>query len=151
MSHQVALYDTDFFLWTQHQASVLRAVTAEGLDGANLAEEIESLGRQERQGLASHLAALLLGLLQWQSPGAGEKQLSGQSWRSMIVDHRMSIRHRVGRSPSLAALLPQMLPEAYAPTRVEASEETGVPLATFPVRCPWGVEQVIDDDFWPGG
>jgi hypothetical protein len=151
MSHHAALYDTDFFLWTQRQASVLRAVTAEGLDGANLAEEIESLGRQERQGLASHLAALLRGLLQWQYPGAGEKQLSGQSWRAMIVDHRESIRHRGGRSPSLVSLLPQMLPEAYAQARVDAGEETGVTLETFPDHCPWSVEQVIDDNFWPEG
>ena len=40
------LYDRDFFLWTQEQATALRAVKDSNLplDWDNLAEEIESLG-----------------------------------------------------------------------------------------------------------
>jgi uncharacterized protein YbaP (TraB family) len=31
------------------------------------------------------------------------------------------------------------------------AEETGLPLATFPETCPWGLAQVLDEDFWPEG
>jgi hypothetical protein len=38
-------YDTDFYQWTQAQATALRAKDVAALDLDNLAEEIESLGR----------------------------------------------------------------------------------------------------------
>ena len=43
-------YEDDFFAWTQHQAMVLRtmAVADNRFDRENVAEEIESLGRSER-------------------------------------------------------------------------------------------------------
>jgi hypothetical protein len=32
---------------------------------------------------------------------------------------------------------------------LEASRQTGLPLATFPPACPWAVAQLLDVDFWP--
>jgi hypothetical protein len=26
---------------------------------------------------------------------------------------------------------------------------TSLPMATFPEACPWSIEQVLDEDFWP--
>ena len=44
-------YDTDFYQWTQAQVEALRAKDWPALDVANLAEEIESLGRSDRRGI----------------------------------------------------------------------------------------------------
>ena len=43
-------YEDDFYAWTQHQAIVLRtmAVADNRFDRENVAEEIEALGRSER-------------------------------------------------------------------------------------------------------
>ena len=43
-------YDDDFFAWTQHQATVLREmpVTDNRFDREHVAEEIEDLGKSER-------------------------------------------------------------------------------------------------------
>jgi hypothetical protein len=60
------LYDSDFYGWTQQQAKLLRQKKWESLDLANLVEEIESLGRGERQELENRLAVLLGHLLKWQ-------------------------------------------------------------------------------------
>jgi hypothetical protein len=49
-----SLYDEDFYAWTQAQAALLRAQKASDLDYANLAEEIESLGRSERKEVRSY-------------------------------------------------------------------------------------------------
>ena len=38
-------YDTDFYLWTQQQAELLRQGQLQAVDVANLAEEIESMVR----------------------------------------------------------------------------------------------------------
>ncbi|MGB3203351.1 MAG: DUF29 domain-containing protein [Nodosilinea sp.] len=49
------LYDQDFYGWTQRQVDLLRTGRWEDLDIENLVEEIESLGRQERQELRNRL------------------------------------------------------------------------------------------------
>jgi 8-oxo-dGTP pyrophosphatase MutT (NUDIX family) len=41
--------------------------------------------------------------------------------------------------------------EAYEDARREASEETALPVQTFPEECQWTYDQVMDSDFWPNG
>jgi hypothetical protein len=53
--HTSHLYETDFYGWTQEQVTLLKAQQWERLDTANLIEEIESLGRKERQELRNRL------------------------------------------------------------------------------------------------
>lgn len=53
------LYSQDFYAWTQRQVELLRSGPLRELDIDNLIEEIESLGRQERQELLNRLGALL--------------------------------------------------------------------------------------------
>jgi hypothetical protein len=40
-------YDTDFYMWTQQQAALLRAGKLHELDLSNVAEELESLGKSD--------------------------------------------------------------------------------------------------------
>lgn len=60
------LYETDFYAWTQEQVSLLKAQHWERLDTLNLIEEIEALGRKERQELRNRLGVLLGHLLKSQ-------------------------------------------------------------------------------------
>ena len=43
-----SLYETDFYAWTQEQAKLLRKCQWSQLDLPNLIEEIESLGKQDK-------------------------------------------------------------------------------------------------------
>lgn len=58
-------YQTDFYSWTQQQASLLKARQLSELDFYNLIEEIETMGRSEKHALESRLAVLLPHLLKW--------------------------------------------------------------------------------------
>jgi hypothetical protein len=42
-----------------------------------------------------------------------------------------------------------MIAQDYQRIRQRTSDETGLPLATFPESCRWTVEQVLDVMFWP--
>lgn len=53
------LYETDFYAWTQEQASLLRQHQWSELDLLNLIEEIESLGKQQRQERRNRLSVLI--------------------------------------------------------------------------------------------
>jgi hypothetical protein len=139
------LYDTDFYQWTQQQAAALTAGKIETLDWANLAEEIESLGKNDRRGLASHLQGIVMHLLKWQYQPSGRE--TGHSWLTSIGNHRDEIVGILDDSPSLRRQVPELIARYYARARSKASRETGLPEATFPAKCPWTAEQILDDDF----
>jgi Domain of unknown function DUF29 len=142
-----AAYDTDFYAWTQAQAAHLRAKEWPALDVDNLAEEIESLGASDRRALRSHLLRLTQHLLKWHY----QPQRRGESWRQSIDNARLEIELIVADSRTLRDFLPEALTWAYPRSRKEATKDTGLPPATFPKTCPWALEQVLDEDFWPEG
>src|ERR1700731_4020462 len=83
------LYDRDFFLWTQEQAAALRAVKNSNLplDWANLAEEIESLGKSERRQLRAQIGRNLRHLLRLEVSPALDPRAAGAR-RLPIADRR---------------------------------------------------------------
>ena len=58
-------YDRDFYSWLMEQARLLREGRWDAVDRENVAEEIESLGREQFNKLASALRVLLLHILKW--------------------------------------------------------------------------------------
>jgi hypothetical protein len=50
-------------------------------------------------------------------------------------------------SPSLRRELEERVSYAYPRARLQASRETGLPLANFPSICPYTVAQLLDDAF----
>ena len=38
---------------------------------------------------------------------------------------------------------------AYRRARLDAADETGIDLETFPGVCPWTIEQILKEDFLP--
>ena len=148
MSRNTALYDQDFYAWTQEQAALLREGAVHELDLTNLAEEIESLGKSDRRALGSHLRNLVLHLLKWQYQPSG--RLTGHSWQSSIRNARAEIAVLLEDSHSLQQECAELLVRWYPLARLDAADETRLPLDTFPATCPWTPEQVLDPDFWPG-
>ena len=147
MSIHTELYDQDFYAWTQQQAALLRDQKTQALDFANLAEEIESLGRSDKRELGNRLRILVLHLLKWRYQPDGHA--GSHSWEDTIWDQRTQLLLLLEESTSLQRELPARLARHYPLARRDAARETRLPLATFPVTCPWTVEQVLDDDFWP--
>lgn len=52
-SRLLELYESDYYLWLQETSRLLKARNFENIDIENLIEEIESLGRSERNKLIS--------------------------------------------------------------------------------------------------
>jgi hypothetical protein len=147
MNSNAELYAQDFFVWSQTTAALIRAGKWEDLDREALAEEVESLGKSQHRELASRLDVLVMHLLKWRYQP--EKRQEGQSWRSTIRTQRRELRRLLQQNPSLAPLVSLVMADGYADARLEASDETSLPLATFPEACPWTPEQVLDANCWP--
>jgi hypothetical protein len=140
-----ALYDADFYAWTQEQAKLLRAQQWNLVDVANLIEEIESLGRQERRELVNRLAVLLGHLLKWQY----QPELQGSSWQATIREQRRKIKRLIEQNPSLSSYLEEALQEGFEDGLDLAVRETNLPYETFPEDCPYPLEQALNDKFLP--
>jgi Domain of unknown function DUF29 len=58
-------YEDDFYAWTQHQAQVLRTmpVSDNRFDREHVAEEIEDLGKSERDAVRSQIRRVIEHLL----------------------------------------------------------------------------------------
>ena len=145
MSNAQQLYDRDFYGWANEQASLLRAGRLSEADIGHVAEEIESIGKSERNQLLNHLAVLLAYLLKWQFQPA----LQGNSWRLTVREQRRRIVRIMSHNPGLQPELGAVLQDAYGDALLIAGRETGSLESAFPPVCAWPFEQVIDPDFWP--
>ena len=63
-----SLYERDFYLWLEQQASRLREGRLDELDLANLLEEIEDMGRSEKRAIEGYLVVVLTHLLKYPFP-----------------------------------------------------------------------------------
>ena len=138
-------HETDFYSWTQQQASLLRQGRLSELDIVNLIEEIEDLGASERRELENRLSVLLMHLLKW----GYQPDHRSTSWEGTIRSQRFRLKKCLRENPGLKPRLTDILSEAYKPAIFDAMSETGLKLNSFPTKCPWSVEQVLDDEFWP--
>lgn len=142
MDNSFDLHDRDFCAWASEQAALLRAGRLTDADSANIAEEIESMGRGEQNQLTNRLAVLLAHLLKWQfQPG-----LRGNSWRLTIREQRRRSARVLTQNPSLRAKLDEIIAEAYGDALLIAERETGLSESTFPAACPWTYEEAVRDN-----
>jgi uncharacterized protein DUF29 len=145
MDQNATDYDADFYAWTIEQTRLLRAGELSAIDAANIAEEIESMGRSDRRELQSRLVVLTMHLLKWrQQPGARSR-----SWSATIEEQRLQIENIFEESPSLRPLAAAMLAQAYAIARARAIAETGLPDDAFPPVCPFSPENLFSLAFLP--
>lgn len=142
---QLTPYEADYAAWCAEQGALLRQGRLAEVDRANLAEEIESLGRSEESEIESRLNVLLLHLLKWRfQPGQ-----HSNSWKATLLEQRRRIARRIKQSPSLRDHPASVLDEEYELARLAAAGETGLALETFPATCPFSIEQILDPGFHP--
>ena len=145
-AQNLSLYEHDFYAWTKQQAEILGAHRWEDLDLSNLIEEIESLGRQERQELRNRLAILIAHLLKWQF----QPQKRSRSWLATIRIQRLDTMDLLKDNPSLKPYLEEALERAYQKAIILAVKETNLPNKTFPAQCPYVLADILEESFFPG-
>jgi hypothetical protein len=124
----LATYDTDFALWAESQAAALREGRLPDLDVDNLAEEIQGLTKRDRTAIRSRLIQLAAHLLKLRY----QPERATRSWVSTVLVQSARIRLVLEDSPSLRREMPDFINKAYVDARKLASNETGLPIETFP-------------------
>lgn len=141
-----SLYESDFYAWTQEQATLLRDEQWSQIDLQNLIEEIQSLGKQQRQELRNRLSVLIGHLLKWEYQSGHRSR----SWLATLRIQRLDIAELLEDNPSLKPYVEEALCKAYLKGVELAVGETDLPKRTFPAECPYSLAEIVDYDFYPG-
>ncbi|MDY6781632.1 MAG: DUF29 domain-containing protein [Cyanobacteriota bacterium] len=135
-------YEADYYAWTQQQSTLLRARQPNELDWENLAEEIESMGRQERRELINRLRILLAHLLKWNY----QPERRGVSWEATIAAQRDDIQDLLKDNPSLKPFLQEAFAAGYHKGRLLAIAETNLSPSTFPTEPTFDLDYALAGD-----
>ncbi len=138
-------YQTDVIAWANEQVALLRSGNLSAIDIEHIAEEIEDVGKSEQRELANRMAVLLAHLLKW----SFQPERRGASWRLTIKAQRKEVGYNLIESPSLKAKLDEFawLDMVWAKAVAQAAKETGPDM--LPEVCPWTVEQILSQEFFP--
>jgi len=135
------LYDQDFYAWTQQQVELLKTGQWKQVDIENLIEEIESLGKQQRQELRNRLGVLLGHLLKWRF----QPEDHSKSWFYTIQEQRQKIQDHLEENPSLKPYLPEAISKAYRYGLTLVGKETSLDPKQLPQVCPFSEFEIFDE------
>jgi hypothetical protein len=138
-----AEYWGDFYSWLMEQAAHVRAGRWEALDRENLAEEIESLGREQFNKLESALRVLMLHMLKWDH----QPNLRSRSWVLSIEAQRLELHDLLSDNPGLRPRMAEATARAYRRARIEAAKETGLEKNEFPEECHYTWNDFVAREF----
>lgn len=140
-----SLYEGDPHAWYFEQARLLRLGRLTEIDAANIAEELEDMGRGEARELRSSLRLILHHLLKLRF----QQERATKSWHDTIERERDNAELALAENPSLKGKLPDLFVTAYKLARREAARETGLPENTFPDRAPFAIDETLRHGFFP--
>src|SRR5438477_9515005 len=138
-----AAYDHDFYSWSQEQGRLLREGRWSEVDRENVAEEIESLGREQFNKLESAIRVLLIHMLKWDF----QPNRRSRSWSLSIKAMRVELESVLADNPGLRPRIPEAVNRAFRRARIEAAKETGKRESAFPESCPYSFDDITSRAF----
>lgn len=143
---QPNLYEADFYAWTLEQSQLLKEGDFKHLDIINLVEEVESLGKQQRQELRNRLGVLIGHTLKWDY----QPEKRSKSWRVTIREQRREVLRLLQENPSLKPYLEEAIAYAYQSGLDLVVRETPLDDQDLPEDPIYTIEQLLSPDF-PSG
>ena len=124
----------------------MRAGRVAEADVLNIAEELDDVGNEQYDKLQSALRIVLLHLLKWDH----QARRRSRSWWASIRVQRNHIRRVLHKNPGLKSRVNEAIREAYEDARVDAAAETKLGLRSFPARCPYRWNDIMEREIaWP--
>jgi hypothetical protein len=153
MTVESALYDEDYYAWTQRQATALRGLAKERwngpLDLENLSEEVEDLGRAAKNACLSQIERLIQHLLKLEySPAEAPRR----QWQLSCHDARRELHRQL--TPTIRRIVEAELPDLARAARraaaLELADQDGEEVAAgLPELPAYTLEQLLDEAWWP--
>ncbi|MBV8505712.1 MAG: DUF29 domain-containing protein [Alphaproteobacteria bacterium] len=144
-------YEDDFYAWTQHQAEVLRTmpVSDNRFDREHVAEEIEDLGKSERDAVRSQIRRIIEHFLKLAYSPAEQPRVN---WMETIDDARELLSDKL--TATLRRDVEGSLEKLYVEGRRRAARglrrhgEADV-ADRLPQQCPYPLDEICQEDWYP--
>ncbi len=140
------LYEIDDYLWLQETLKLLKNNDFNSLDLENLIEELEGLGKNSFNKVRSLLRQIIIHLLlleHWQE----EYALNHRHWMGEIIAFRDDLNNNL--TTTLNNKLNQELESIYNVSRRVVIQKTGLHQKLFLAHCPYSLEQLLNDTWYP--
>jgi hypothetical protein len=145
MAQAYPKHDEDFYAWTQANANLLKQRKFEEIDVDHLIEELEEMGNSNENQLISRLGVLIAQLLKWQL----QPDFRCRSWSGTIREQRIRIKRLLRKNPSLKILMASSVKESFEDALAILEKETPIDLNLLPATCPYTLEELQDDEYYP--
>ena len=138
------VYERDVVLWSERTVELLRQGRFDELDLENLIDEVDDLGKRERDRRLSSIRLIMHHLLKWEY----QPDRRSRSWAKTIQRERVNVQSYLEDTPSLVRMIDkQWIEKSYKIARRYAAIETDLALKKFPESCPYTWQQILNDDF----
>ena len=139
------LYDVDDDEWLEQTINLLKNHQFQQLDLDNLIEELEDLGREKKNAVASLLEQIIRHLLLLQY-WTTEAKYNAVHRQEEIYNFRTQLRRTI--TTNLRKYLEDELTSIYQDALGFVKIKT-TNLVTFPTECPYSQEQLLDRSWLP--
>jgi len=138
------LYQNEYDQWLSETVKLLKSRDLDKLDYDNLIEELETLGRSERNAVKSLLLQIIIHLMLYQFwQEARERNLN--HWAAEIITFRVQLEDKM--TTNLRNYLESELPKIYQNALLIVQKKTQ--LNSLPEQCPYSLEQLFDKHWFP--
>ncbi len=140
-----SLYDKDFLKWTEETVICLQNRDLQKLDIAHLIEEIDSLGKAQKNAFKGYIRSLVEYILK---RCYVDMPLEYHGWERTIRNIRPEIEDLLEISPSLQTEYTEILDKVYE--QCLRKLRTEYQKAQFPETWPFtcSLEDLLSQDFW---
>ena len=135
-----ALYEPDETAWLEAMSRLIREGKRDALDYENLASYLEDMARRDKREVESRLTTLIAHVLKW----VHQPEMRSKSWqRTVKVQRRDLSKDLVG---VLRRHAEEQLEACYHDARLDAADETDLPVETFPATCPYSLDWLLTEE-----
>lgn len=139
------LYEIDDSQWLETTIKLLKTREFTALDLENLIEELEDLGKEKKNAVASLLEQVIRHLLLLQY-WTSESEYNAVHWQEEIYTFRVQLRRRL--TTNLRNYLDSELNSIYQDALGFVKIKTQK-IVSFPLKCPYSLDELLDIEWLP--
>ncbi len=138
------LYEHEYDRRLAEMVKLLKNRDLEKLDYDNLIEELQALGRSEKNAVKSLLLQIIVHLMLYQFWQLA-KERNANHWAAEIITFRVQLEDKL--TTNLRNYLAEELSKIYQNALLIVQKKTQ--LNSLPEKCPYSLEQLLDKQWFP--
>jgi hypothetical protein len=138
-----SIYEEDYQQWLDQTVLLLKNRQVDSLDYEHLIEELEALGREQKNAVESLVIQIIQHLLFYQY-WSSEREYNERHWRGELIGFRTQLELRL--TTNLRNHLSNRLDYLYGKARKMAEVKTDLKL---PSENPYALADILDEDWIP--